>query len=223
MEAILLDLTNSNKILSRFINSFLNGFRRAGGSYKNIDLFKTQVSDCRGCTEDLFFQYDGTCRCLDEFSQFYPLLREHKFWFFAIDLEQRNFYPLFINLLNRMEPLFQPNFNGEPTEMQKFLFALIFSGSKNRDIEIVEQLMKEFSQLYRYDFLGMLHRPNYDLFELLPGVISNEFGFEEDFDRLGFELARTGKIDRTICQRLERNILPEDSFLRDFALLLRSF
>jgi hypothetical protein len=61
------------------------------------------------------------------------------------------------------------------------------------------------------------------LFELLPDSISSDFNFEQDFERLGFEFARTGKVDETISQRLERNLLPNDSFLKDFALLLRSF
>jgi multimeric flavodoxin WrbA len=223
MEAVLLDFTNSNKIINRFLGSFLNGFRQAGGNHQSIDIFKTQILDCKGCTEDIFFQSDGNCQCFDEFSQFYPQLRERNLWFFAIDLEQRDYFPRLLNVLNRMEPLFQPNYNGDSVGAKKSIFAFIFSGSRDRHINPLVHLLKEFSQLYGYDFIGTLHRPNYDLFELLPDSISSDFNFEQDFERLGFEFARTGKVDETISQRLERNLLPNDSFLKDFALLLRSF
>lgn len=221
MDAVLFDFTNSNKHLKSYIDSFTNGFIRGGGNLQKIDIFDIQIQECKGCTEDIFYHSEGTCRCNDEFSSFYPILKKSEFWFMVFDSERWNYLTRFINVLDRMEPLIQPSMNGETKSFSNNVLAFIFSGSNKSNSQPIVQMLSEFSMLFNSNYLGNIHRSNYDLFSLLPVSVLKEFGFEKDFENLGFELAVRGEVNSTIKERIERDIFTEDSFLKDFALLLR--
>ncbi len=221
MEAVLFDFTDSNKLLNNYIDAFANGFIRGGGKLQKIDILKIQIQDCKGCTEDIFFLPNGFCQCNDEFSNFYPILKRSEFWFMVFDIEGWNYLPKLINVLDRMEPLFDTSLNGESISTKNNILAFIFSGGRKSNAQPIEQMLTEFSELFDNNYLGNIRRSNYDFFSLLPVSVLKEFGFEQDFEQLGFELATKGEVNSAIVKRIERDILTEDSFLKDFASLFR--
>ncbi|MGC8747434.1 MAG: hypothetical protein ACP5RR_00950 [Candidatus Kapaibacteriota bacterium] len=225
MEATLLSFFNkTNSILESFLDSFVNGFRSSNGKAYEFSVFDYQINDCKGCTEDIFFQPGGECKCEDDFNSIYPFLHKSDLLILALDLEHPRILNELTKVLLRMEPLFQIPINGANELPSKKIFSILFSRSNNQNAQIAVQLIEEFATLYNYELLGIVHRSNCHLLEYLPESISKSFGFEADFFNLAQEMCKTGKLHENLRDRIEREFLPQDSLFREIvALMGRSF
>lgn len=217
MDTILLTIVeNSNSIIKSFLGGFANGIRNGGNKIFEFNILDYNILDCQGCTEDIFFQPNGSCKCEDDFTSIYPFLMKCQFLVFAVDLDNRDAFKELNKILIRMEPIFPVSINGISEQKSKKLLTIVFSRLNNGLKDKIEELVEEFANLYNYEYLGSLYRPQYKLLEHLPTNITKSFAFEEDFYRFGRELISTGAINNSLKERIERDLLPEDSLFRDF-------
>lgn len=66
------------------------------------------IKPCYSCTAQYSYKYDDKCRCDDDMNKMYPFFKESDTWFFALKVEDIESLTYLRNLLDRMEPLFQP-------------------------------------------------------------------------------------------------------------------
>ncbi len=222
MEAILLDFTELlNKRLQTFIHSFSKGYQSTGSQLHLIKFQQLNIMDCLGCTEDVFFVPNGECKCIDDLSEIYPKLKNSQTWVFALDISKNETFQKFPKVLNRLEPMFPTVLNGLTSSPQKKILSLLFSKTNDGNISSLLDVFNEFSTLYNYNFLGCVHRTNYDILELIPERIINSFGFEDDYFNLASELAAKGSLNKFLQERLQRPIIQEEFLLRDILNLIK--
>lgn len=221
MDTVLLSIVeNSNSLLKSFLDAFVNGIRHSGNKIFSFNILDFQIMDCQGCTEDIFFQPNGSCKCEDDFTSIYPYLQKSQFLVFGLDLDFPETLKELDKVLLRMEPLFPAIINGTSELSSKKLFAILFSRLNISYRSKVDEHIEEFANLYNYEYLGSIHRTQYNLLERLPVSIAKSFAFEDDFSSLGLDLITTGKVNISLKERIERNLLPEDSLFREFLPLI---
>ncbi|ROL57744.1 hypothetical protein D9V84_03225 [Bacteroidetes/Chlorobi group bacterium Naka2016] len=221
METALLNfIEETNSTIESFLKGFTNGINQAGAKVFELNIKHYQILDCIGCTEDIFFEPNGTCKCEDDFTSAYPFLQKSQYLVFAIDLDKQNLLKELNKVLLRMEPLFNFSFNGSLEQNTKKILLLLFSLRTSDLKPKVEEIIEEFANLYNYEYLGFLYRPDYHLLKMLPQSIARSFGFEESFTALGKELVATGKINSSIKEKIEREFLPQDSLFREIYALI---
>ncbi|MCX7909557.1 MAG: hypothetical protein N2560_08590 [Ignavibacteria bacterium] len=223
METIILDFTKpTNKVLQIFLTNFSNGLKKSGSLFHQINLNDVYILDCLGCTEDIFFVSNGKCKCNDELEKVYPLLMSSQIWVFALDITESKSIEQFIKVLNRMEPIFTLSLNGDKSLPKKKVMCLLFSREGKSQPQYILNLLKEFAKLFNYDYLGSVFRTKYSLFEFMPESVINSFAFNQDYYNLAFELVTNGLLNNVIVERIQREIVPKDSFLQDILALLKS-
>lgn len=222
METVILDFTDkTNERLNSLLDSFSNGIQNAGSLLHKVYLKGLKFVDCLGCTEDPFFVSDGVCKCDDDFNSIYPILKKSDLWVFALDISSKSQFKELSMVLNRMEPMFQLNFNGISSEPTKKIVSLLFSKFDNGMEDVYLNVLKEFSALYNYEYLGTVHRNKYNVFELMPESIFESLPFGREFYNLAYELATNGKLNDLLVEKLQSEIVPSDSLLSDIISFLK--
>ncbi|MFN3306565.1 MAG: hypothetical protein ACK42Z_05195, partial [Candidatus Kapaibacteriota bacterium] len=110
---------------------------------------------------------------------------------------------------------FQMNFNGDLLSDRKKVLSIIFYQSSNSLAQKVSNILEEFTSLYNYEYLGQIQRGQTHLVDLIPKSIFKTFGLELDFHTLGFELVSNNTLDQDLVNRIQRNLTPEDSVLKE--------
>ena len=90
------------------VEKFTEGIKDAGGEVKIYNINDLDIKPCFSCTSQSSFQYDDKCRCDDDMNKLYPVFRESEVWVFVSHINSNGSTNYLRNLLDRMEPLFQP-------------------------------------------------------------------------------------------------------------------
>lgn len=224
MEAVILDfIDKTNDKLNALVKNFYNGIIKAGSVAHQINLNELTFMDCLGCTEDLFFVSDGECKCDDDFTKIYPFLKRSELWVFALDVSSKKQFKELMVVLNRMEPMFQINFNGTTSPPSKKIVSLLFSKFENSSEKFFVNVLEEFSKLFNYEFLGSVLRNRYNIFELIPESIFSDLSISKDYYNLGYELASSGSLNNALVKKLQGEIIPSDSLLSDILSFLKKY
>jgi len=110
MKVLLLDCINNNLNLetNKAVESLIKGIESAGGDVNHIKLNNLDIKPCFSCTTQYSFEYGTECRCNDDMNDLYPELRKADIWIFAAHINTNGASDYLKNLLDRLEPLFQP-------------------------------------------------------------------------------------------------------------------
>jgi len=99
------DLSSETKTV---LEKFAAGIKDAGGEVKVYNINDLDIKPCFSCTSQSSFQYKDSCRCDDDMNKLYPDFRESEVWVFVAHINSNGSTLYLKNLLDRMEPLFQP-------------------------------------------------------------------------------------------------------------------
>ncbi|MFN3307436.1 MAG: hypothetical protein ACK42Z_09680, partial [Candidatus Kapaibacteriota bacterium] len=86
MEAVIFNFLNSTPLLTNsLLENFIEGISKCNHPVHRINLSSMKVLDCMACTEDIWFDPNSGCKCEDELSKLYPILKKSQLLVFAID------------------------------------------------------------------------------------------------------------------------------------------
>jgi len=223
MEAVVLDFTLPSSIrIQSFISSFAEGLTKGGFLVHKYNLNDFKIMDCKGCTEDIMFVPNGECKCEDDFTKIYPQINVSEVLVFAVDLSSRGLLESLSKVLTRFEPVFKLNFNGSSESPQKKVFSLLFSPTNYKKVEVIEQLLEEFTQLYNYENLGNALRTNYKFLEIMPESIVQSIALDSDYFNLAYDLAKNKKVNHSLLEKVQRNFTPEDSLIKEILSIFKN-
>lgn len=217
MDILILDfIGKKNRITSKLVNQFLLGMEGAGAIPKIVNIDELNILDCKGCTEDVNFVSNGDCLCEDDFRLLYPQFRRSENFVFIFDLGNKSLWQKLFSAMNRMEPLYDFSLNVNQGEVNKNVFALIFSaGNKNTTFEVLLHEIKNFSFSIGWKFGGYLYRPNYNELNIFDDEFLQNSKFSQAFFEAGTSIARNKSLDPAITDRISNKIFDESSFLNE--------
>ncbi len=225
MKIIALDINkqNNNEAPTKLFQFFLNGLIEGGALVEYYNIANMRIEKCRACTSTNDFLSDGKCRCNDDFTAILPSLRASDAWVFAYHNNSNRLSPAMSTILDRIEPLFEPNF----VDFQSDDFPDAFTNGYSRRLvlistsakwelaafdNIVEQL-HTFSSLYHLDFLPPLLRPHSNILTKLIDIkIDVEDIFNSAFSA-GLAFAQKESIPSEHVKNISRQLISKDSFL----------
>lgn len=110
MKTLILNCLNidKNKDQQKILDIFLEELQSLGCELENYNIPDLDINPCNACTTDYLFEYSTKCRCNDDMNMLYPIFRSNKNWIFIADSSIKESVNYLKNLLDRMEPLFQP-------------------------------------------------------------------------------------------------------------------
>lgn len=110
MKVLVLDCIKDNEGAETKIalDKFIEGIANAGAEIKIINVNDLDIKPCYSCTAQYSFSYSDKCRCDDDMNQLYPEFRNSDSWVFATHVNSNGATKYIKNVLDRMEPLFQP-------------------------------------------------------------------------------------------------------------------
>ena len=219
--------TSPNKekgFTEKILNPFISGMQKEGAVVKVVYTKDLEIKNCRGCTEDAFFESPGKCLCDDDLNKLYPDLAEADIWIFASPNYPNTISHEFKNLLDRLEPMYQipENFDSY-SELSGFSskntggkVIFISSGGmwEKNSFDLLEEQVKAISFLFNKEFAGSLIRPhswamtfNGDNKSIIEDIINSAH-------EAGRQVAINGTIPMELQQQVSREILPKDEFIK---------
>ncbi|MCX7736870.1 MAG: NAD(P)H-dependent oxidoreductase [Candidatus Kapabacteria bacterium] len=223
MNAILLDISNKpeNKYHIDLLNSVIKGLKEQKVSVEYINISKLSISPCRGCTDDPVFLSNGKCLCEDDMQKIYPKLRSSDLWIFSLYNSNNWTAQTFINFLDRMEPLFQPNYsqstNGSSHKTHKGKVAFI-SSSDNIDsnaISIYSNHLKNFVKLFNRQFIGSIVRPHLWAIGMLQGMGVNLDDIFNAAKDAGKQMVHQKTLSKDTLLTISRPLIPKNLFTNE--------
>lgn len=94
----------------KFDNAFRSLIEKLASSAEisQFTIRDLDIRPCYSCTAQYSYQYDEKCRCDDDMNKMYSYFKESDVWIFAVKVAENGALKYLRNLLDRMEPLFQP-------------------------------------------------------------------------------------------------------------------
>ncbi|HAW08210.1 MAG TPA: hypothetical protein DCW42_03430 [Bacteroidetes bacterium] len=195
-----------------------------------INLDQMLINECLGCSEDLFFTPQDTCRQKDDMNSVYPILRDSDLWFFAISSNLPTLPTKLLNFLDRLEPLFTEDFlemngNGKSSSKKKFTGGIFLLGTSFLwDRSVFDELtfqMQSLAVLFNRELKGQILRPHYSAFI---EHCENDSTFKEqilkDINYISNSILNSEKIDDSHFQSLNAPIITRDEYIRKFSEVL---
>lgn len=157
-------LSESDKRANDIISNLIDTLQKSNHIVVQKSIVKLNIQPCNSCTAQYSFNYSTTCRCEDDMNQLLPEFREADNWIFVANLADKKELNYLKNLLDRMEPLFQPEsflsngyvFSaGAGTKLKGNLILINFNEDSNSTF--FERISKHFdsiSLLYNKFFGG---------------------------------------------------------------------
>lgn len=110
MNVLLLDCISPKLDLEthKAVESLIDGFKSAGANINSIQVNDLDIKPCFSCTSQSSFVFGSKCRCDDDMNTLYPEFRLADIWVFAAHVNTNGSTEYLKNLLDRLEPLFQP-------------------------------------------------------------------------------------------------------------------
>lgn len=147
--------------LEFYMHEFLHGLP-ADTEVTHHTVRDLDIKPCYSCTAQYSFQYDTKCRCEDDMNTLYPIFRDSDVWIFAVKVAENVALAYLRNILDRMEPLFQPvyfldsglDFSSAPDFKLKGkigCIALYESKFKEKAVSIVKHI-ESLSMLFEKKF-----------------------------------------------------------------------
>ncbi len=226
MNAILLDISNKpeNKHHLDLLNSITKGLKEQKVTVEYINISKLSISPCRGCTDNPVFLSNGNCLCQDDMQKIYPKLKSSDLWIFSLYNNNNWTAQTFINFLDRMEPLYQPDYalskNGNSHPKQKGKVAFI-SSSDNLDsdaISIYSNHLKHFVKLFNRQFIGSIHRPHLWAIGMLQGMGVNLDDIFEAARDAGRQMVNQKSISKDTLITISRPLIPKNIFINELSV-----
>lgn len=228
MKALVIDCSpeHARNVSGVILNPFIDGLSAEGAEVEVIRTSELRILPCRGCTSESTFQSPGKCLNSDDMNELYPKLTASDLWVFASYLNGNGSGESVMRFLDRLEPLFQPydftNGNTETDMVNPGKIALITTGEnweKDQVNEFIDQF-RSLSTLFDKEFSGFLLRPNTGAINALEyfGI-----GLSDIYDaarKAGAALVRDGAIPEELTEKVGREIVPKDSFVRELNSLI---
>lgn len=223
MNAILLDISNKpeNKYHLDLLNSLTKGLREQKVSVEYINISKLSISPCRGCTDNPVFISNGKCLCQDDMQKIYPKLKSSELWIFSLYNNNNWTAQTFINFLDRMEPLYQPDFshlnNGNSFNVRKGKVAFIAS-SDNWDtdaISIYSNHLRNFVKVFNRQLIASIFRPHLWAVGMLQGMGVSLDDIFNAAKEAGKQMASQKSISKDILHTISRPLIPKNIFVND--------
>lgn len=109
MKSLIINCLNeTNGIADKIINSFIEKLENLGSEIKVHTIKDLDIKPCFACTAQYSYVYGDKCRCDDDMNTLLPDFKEHNNWVFVTRIDKNGNLEYFKNVLDRMEPLFQP-------------------------------------------------------------------------------------------------------------------
>lgn len=155
-------------LTSQMIEAFLKGAHSAGAKVEQVNTCDLEIGPCRGCTDNLLFEYKSTCDCNDDMIPLYPKLKKADVWVFGTSVFENGVPKVFTNVLDRLEPLFHPFvLNGTiklPEENASKAGKVLFIGTSNlKDSSIFDEITEHIdsvSSMFDKEYIGAITRTN---------------------------------------------------------------
>lgn len=174
MKVLVLDCINSSSalVLEEYLNKFADGIRSTGHEVEIIKVSSLDIKPCYCCTSQSSFQPDEKCRCADDMNNLYPEFHNSHSWVFAAHINSSGAVNYLKNLLDRMEPLFQPMFMlddsaGSMPPDNKLEGNIIFISSYEPETEKIAKNISDYidsmSMLFSKKSMGSILIENTDL------------------------------------------------------------
>jgi len=210
-------LNGSSEEMSMIMEPFVSGLKEGGADVEVVNADKMFIQPCRACTGDSGYETDGKCKCDDDMQSLYPKFRESDIWVFASPVNDSSLAQDMINILDRMEPMFQPQIPQQDyvKKIKKNGKIAFLSTTVNYDKRSFTGAVNHFraiSKVFEREFAGAVLRPHAWAIKALNkiGVSSNDV-----FDaakEAGKQLAVNGKIPSRIQKVVSRDLVPKKSF-----------
>jgi len=157
--------TNRNNNENKILDILYNELQSLGCELEIYNIPDLDINPCNACTTDYLFEYSTKCRCNDDMNMLYPIFRSNKNWIFIADSSIKESVYYLKNLLDRMEPLFQPLYfysNGLSNNLSPNLISegnILFVDFANFDNKLRAAIIKHissYSLLFNRVFSGYI-------------------------------------------------------------------
>lgn len=217
------------------LNPFISGLRAEGAIVETKYIFDLNIEPCRGCTSNMLFEPDSDCQIKDDMAELYPKLQEADLWIFASPNYLNNITSGLKNLLDRLEPLFEPPFLFEhnschdkireslpkrTTQGKILLISTCGLWSMDNFSSIIDQMKAVASMLGR-EFLPPILRPHSGVMTTLSNLGKPVRDIYSAAEVAGKELISSGTINQSLLDSISREIVPEDSFIQELSLMIK--
>ncbi len=206
-----------DKFTQQVFESFIDGIREHTDNLVCLDVANLEIKKCLGCTEGWLFQSPGYCLQEDDMNKIYHYFKESEMWIFSTNLTSNGLDECLLNLLDRLEPLFQPSFdNLEEKRNSRNGRIVLLSFSENNSNEFHKKLIKQcedICSLFDREFSGALIRPNTKTFMKLAEMGLNADNFFEQAKEAGRYLAKNGSFSKSVSEAFNLDILSKSSFI----------
>jgi multimeric flavodoxin WrbA len=225
MKVLTLNFCSNGKdgFRSLLLEPFIEGLKMAGAEVELVDTSGLYIEPCRGCTKDILYESDGTCKCQDDMQKLYPKFRESDIWVFATPANMNGSLNILMNILDRLEPLFQlpdefPDFDFPNDDIQQKGKMVLISASctnENDGYQCMVGHFQDMSKVFAREFAGAILRPQAEAIPLLNTMNVPINDVSSAAKKAGYELVTEGKIKTETLSKISRQLLPEDSFLKE--------
>ncbi len=196
------------------IEAFLKGAETAGAKIEQVNTCDLEIGPCRGCTDNMLFEYKHTCDCNDDMIPLYPKLKEADVWVFATSVFETGVPKVFTNVLDRLEPLFHPFIlNGTiklPEENAAKSGKILFMGTSNLKNDSVfsevQEHISSVSDMFGKEFLGSITRTNARAITTLDEMKDVLDSILEECSNAGRDLVEFGQIQNSTLQNIAQSI-----------------
>ena len=207
---------------AKILNPFLDGMKEAGAEVELIYTSTLNINPCKACTSDPTYISDGNCDCNDDMKELYPKFKASNIWVFATPSINNHVPAHFKNLLDRMEPLFNIDFERTNGDSEYLInsngkIALVSTSSAwNLDnFNLIIEHFESLSQLFNKEFLPPLLRPHSGILNTFRKFNIPAIDIFRAAKDAGRELVSTGRIPEELLKTISRDLAPKDSFIEE--------
>ncbi|MDX9790771.1 MAG: NAD(P)H-dependent oxidoreductase [Candidatus Kapaibacterium sp.] len=135
------------------LDKFIEGISSVGGKVKIIPVSDLDIKPCFSCTNQSSFEYSDKCRCDDDMNKLYPDFRNCESWVFASHIDSSDSTNYLKNLLDRMEPLFQPIYTLDsgsvtfPSENKIHGKMILISSYEQESIQLAKKVSEHIESI----------------------------------------------------------------------------
>lgn len=217
-------LNGSAEEMNLIMDSFLQGLQDSGAEVEVFNANYMNILPCRACTDKIDFETDGKCQCEDDMQDLYPKLKESDVWVFASTMTDSALSNDIVNILDRLEPLFQPDTQSITRKYQSNRGKVVFIGTtKDHDSSSFNDAvshMKSVSKIFNRDYAGSVLRPHSWAMKSLKSVGSQTDDILIAAREAGQQLVRKGRISQEVQKKVSRDIIPKKSFSNKLSKLI---
>ena len=209
---------NGNAVITgKMSQAFINGILAQNAEVDVVNITGMNINSCRGCTEDLCFESSGKCQIQDDMQTILPRLVDSDIWVIATSVKDNSIHINLRNLIDRLEPLYEPAFNMlNGTSSKKAGKIVLLACSSDSGTEVFNEIIndiKSVSVLLGRDFAGAILRPHTRALSALDYFSNFSENIYSNITLAGEELIRNGKISRNTILNISSELTTKNSFI----------